>query len=158
VESTHRPAARIVCLDAAQRVLPLHWRDPSDGSWLWEPPGGGIDPGETPLRAARRELVEETGLDAGAVLDRWVEVERDIRWNGRRFTGPEQFFLARFPAQRPALTRVGLLPDEQVNLHDHVWAGPAELRELHDRLEPPELAAVIAALTAPDGPGPWSAG
>ncbi|GAA0733097.1 hypothetical protein GCM10010199_50930 [Dactylosporangium roseum] len=64
--------------------------------------------------------------------------------------GEERFFLARFAADRPALVRTGLLPDEQVNLHDHVWAGPQELAALPDRLEPPALAAVIAEL-APGG-------
>ncbi|WP_455568875.1 NUDIX domain-containing protein [Streptomyces inhibens] len=47
METTHRPAARVICLDAAHRLLLLHWRDPFDGTWLWEPPGGGIEPGET---------------------------------------------------------------------------------------------------------------
>ncbi|MGA5044434.1 NUDIX domain-containing protein [Streptomyces arboris] len=96
METTHRPAARVICLDAAQRLLLLRWRDPFDGTWLWEPPGGGIEPGETPLAAARRELGEETGLDPAAVPDQSVPVDRDVQWNSKRYIGTEHFFVARF--------------------------------------------------------------
>ncbi len=149
----HRPAARVICLDAADRLLLMHWRDPFDGGRLWEPPGGGIEPGETPLAAARRELAEETGLDPAAVRDRAVPVERDLWWNGTHFAGTEHFFLARFDGDRPAVVRTGLLPDEQVNLDTHAWVGWSELAALPDRLEPPHLLEVLAAL---DPAGPWA--
>lgn len=34
-------------------------------AYSWEIPGGGIDRGETPVKAALRELYEETGIRAG---------------------------------------------------------------------------------------------
>lgn len=38
-----------------------------ENPWTLEPAAGRIDPGETPEETARRELLEETGLAAGAV-------------------------------------------------------------------------------------------
>jgi 8-oxo-dGTP diphosphatase len=45
------------------RVLMVHERSnrPAGGEW-WTLPGGGIEPGETPEQAVRREVLEETGL------------------------------------------------------------------------------------------------
>jgi ADP-ribose pyrophosphatase YjhB (NUDIX family) len=54
-----RVAAHTVCADARGRVLLVH--DPDSATW-WLP-GGGVDFGEDPARAAVRELAEETGLD-----------------------------------------------------------------------------------------------
>jgi 8-oxo-dGTP pyrophosphatase MutT (NUDIX family) len=151
VSATHRPAVRVLCFDAAGRILLLHWRDPVSGRQLWEPPGGGIDAGETPLQTARRELLEETGLDPSAVRDECVTVQRDFTWNGTHFIGPEQFFTAAYAVDRPAVTRAGLLPYEEQTLLGHLWAGPAEIAALPDRVEPPGLAGVVAVLA----PGTW---
>ncbi|MGW2683551.1 NUDIX hydrolase [Streptomyces sp. NPDC001414] len=151
METVHRTAARVICLDAAGRLLLLRWRDPFDGTWLWEPPGGGIEEGETPLVAARRELVEETGLDPAAVRDRSVPVDRDVRWNGKRYVGTEHFFVAQFADEQPSLVRTGLLPEELASLDIHVWIAWPDLGSLSDPVEPPQLPAVLAALV-PDGP------
>ena len=54
-----RAGVGIVVIDRVGRVLGLERCD-IPGSW--QLPQGGIDPGEEPLDAARRELDEETGI------------------------------------------------------------------------------------------------
>jgi 8-oxo-dGTP pyrophosphatase MutT (NUDIX family) len=147
----HRPAVRVICLDASDRVLLLHWRDPFDGTLLWEPPGGGIEQGESPLEAAKRELAEETGLDPVNVRDYSVPVERDVRWNGRRLVGSEHFFIARYRQEQPPLSRTALLADEQTNLNGYLWAAWSDLGALVDPVEPPQLGTLLATFV-PDGP------
>ncbi|WP_250029009.1 NUDIX hydrolase [Paractinoplanes maris] len=144
--SFHRPAVRVICFDADGRVLLMNWRDPHDGSRLWEPPGGGIEEGETPLEAARRELAEETGLDSARIGDTYLDVHRETTWKGRRYTGDEQFFAARYDTSRPALSGAGLMPYEVEELLGHDWVTPAAFATLPDRLEPPHLAEILPVL------------
>ncbi len=60
----HNGSAVMMPVDAKNRVLLVRqYRLPAD-QYLWELPAGKIDEGETALQAAKRELVEETGLRA----------------------------------------------------------------------------------------------
>ncbi|GIH78809.1 NUDIX hydrolase [Planobispora longispora] len=145
-EVNDRPAARVVCMDGRGRVLLLHWRDATSGLTLWEPPGGGIDPGETPLEAARRELAEETGLPGTAVLDRWVPVRRDFTWLGVRYAKTERFYLARF-GETPAVDPGAFTAEEDDTYLGYGWLSPEEMAALPDALEPPDLAGVLSRLT-----------
>ncbi len=60
----HRGSAVVMPVDAKNRVLLVRqFRLPAERS-MWELPAGHLDEGETPLRAAKRELIEETGFRA----------------------------------------------------------------------------------------------
>jgi tagatose 6-phosphate kinase len=148
-ELAHREAVRIICLDADGRILLQHWRDPATGDHLWEPPGGGVEEGEEPFAAARRELVEETGLDPEQIRPENVAVHRDCQWKGRRWVGVEPFYLARFPGSQPAVKPAKLTPGEQQSLIEQAWVHWSELGTLTGRLEPPQLLYVVRRL-APD--------
>ena len=58
-----RPASRILLVDAAGRTLLFRFTVEGRAPF-WVTPGGALDPGEPYEAAARRELLEETGLHA----------------------------------------------------------------------------------------------
>jgi 8-oxo-dGTP pyrophosphatase MutT (NUDIX family) len=65
-------AAGVVVLDHADRILLVGQHRYTLDEYSWEIPEGGVPPDEDPLQGARRELREETGIEAAE----WAELAR----------------------------------------------------------------------------------
>lgn len=70
----------------------------------WQMPQGGIDPYETPLTAASRELLEEVGIDSVSIIaehSEWLfydlppELINQV-WNGKYRGQKQKWFLMQF--------------------------------------------------------------
>ena len=66
----HPGAVAILALNERGEILLVRQYRHGAGRPLWEIPAGTLEPGESPLRCAQRELWEETGLRAR----RWREL------------------------------------------------------------------------------------
>lgn len=65
LEIVHHPGgAAIVALDAANRICLLRQFRHAGGGYVWELPAGKLEPDEPPFETARRELIEEAGVEA----------------------------------------------------------------------------------------------
>ncbi len=94
-----RPAARVLLLDATDRVLMFRGGDPGrpDLPAYWFTVGGGLNVGETPVQAAIRETFEETGLHRTAddlVGPVWHEVV-EFPFDGHIYRQSQDFFVSR---------------------------------------------------------------
>ncbi len=138
-----RPAARVLLLDPDGRTLLFNWCS-DDGFTWWSTPGGGIDEGETPEEAARRELFEETGLrdvELGPCI--WLRETR-FTFGGRSYVQPERIYVARVEAFEPALD--GLNTVETSMLRGMRWWTADEIARADALFAPRRLGALLAEL------------
>ena len=138
-----RPAARILLLDDGSRVLMFRFT-PNDRAPFWCTPGGALDPGESHEDAARRELFEETGIDADpgeAVLRRVVDF---TTLEGVPVTADERYFVVRAGATEIDTSRH--TPLEQRVMREWGWFAPADLAAIGEPFFPEDLADIVARL------------
>ena len=91
---TMRSVARVLLFDEQGRLLLLFDPDPEQGGY-WYTPGGRIEPGESPEEAARRELVEELGLDVPNLGPVVLRRRARFTYGGRRLDQDEWHLLGR---------------------------------------------------------------
>jgi len=122
----YRPCVGIMLVNPAghiwlgHRFDEPHDNDEGRGAW-WQMPQGGIDAGEDPRKAAKRELFEETCVRSAEIIgeaSRWYDYDlpahlvgkswggryrgQTQRWFAMRFTGPDsEISVAAPPGHRP---------------------------------------------------------
>lgn len=146
-----RPTARVVLLDAEDRILLVRGKLPGSEAWFWFTPGGGMEPGETILQGAARELLEETGITPHAL--------GPVVWTrsgaGRLFSGETVMFREHFVIARTtvtSLTRDGWEPHEHILMDEMRWFSQEELAAAAEPLSPLDLPGLLARILAGEVP------
>ena len=78
-----------------QQWLCVHLKDPQSGKVFILPPGGEIEPGETPINAAQREALEETGYSVEVDAKTELIVDYQFLWMGKNYDCRTHFFIAK---------------------------------------------------------------
>ncbi len=139
-----RLAAYGVIIDS-ERVLLAHWNEAGHSGWTL--PGGGLDPGEDPADAARREILEETGFTAQ--LQGLLGIDSFVIPADDRIVGTEPLHAVRI-VYRAAITGGELRNELDGSTDEAAWFELAAVEQL-PRVELVNigLAFALGAPTAP---------
>jgi 8-oxo-dGTP pyrophosphatase MutT (NUDIX family) len=142
--AVRRFGARVVLLDPADRILLFRLQNPRSGNTWWATPGGGVDPGEKSLDAARRELREETGIEVEELVgpiwidDHWFRTAEDL------IHQQDRYFHAR--TKSPKVDVSGQDRFETDLMVEHRWWKLGDLDETTDRVYPAGLGRHVREL------------
>jgi double-stranded uracil-DNA glycosylase len=154
LEPVDRSAVRALVLDEEGRAALVQFRDEQGQVW-WATPGGGVDDGEDPEAALRRELAEELGLDDFDLGPELWTREHTFAWRGTILRQRERVWLVEIPHHEPA-PRVDLAAEL---VSDVRWWTQRELDTATETLVPERLPQLLRDLRGNGPPAePFDAG
>ena len=137
----YRPCVGVMLINPQGGVFVGHRADATDapegaGTW-WQMPQGGLDSGEDPEQAARRELMEETGVSSARIVGRtrdWLTYDLPselvgVAWEGRYRGQKQMWFAARFEGEESEID-IGPREGHEQEFDAWRWVSLSELPEL----------------------------
>ncbi len=149
-----RPTARVLLFDDSGRILLMKGRLPNRPAHTssWFTVGGGVEPGETLIEAAMREIAEETGFVEGVELGPiiWVRESVSALFTGETVLFKERYIVARCRGGEP--TRDGWEQYERDLIDDIRWWSLDEIAATSDRIWPERFCELIGAAARGEHP------
>ena len=139
-----RPSSRLIVLNPDNCVLLFHFvfdEGALAGQAFWATPGGALDHGESYKDAARRELVEETGIvsEIGEEIAQREAVF--LTPGGERVTADERYFLVH--VANDAINEDGQEPLEAKFMKEYRWWPLTELQRTLETVYPEDIVQLI---------------
>ena len=143
-----RAAGRVLVLDPEGRVLLLNIRQaPGSERTNWVAPGGGVEPGESLLDAAARELFEETGIEASFDEDTSVVArERAVFRVGEWHLDQTDSYVVLRVGVRPDVDDARWTEIERATVVGWRWWSATELKASGELFWPADLPAILDRL------------